>query len=261
MIRIDWDPVLRIGPIPIRWYGVGWLAAFLAARALLFRRRPAWLPADALERLLLWTLAGAFVGARFYFVAQNEPWFYFTHPWEILAVWNGGLAFFGGLFGAIGASYVCVRHEQLRFGRVADLFAPVVPIAAAIGRLPCFLDGMDYGTPTTLSWGVVYVNPASFAPLDGIARHPDQLYELAGDLAIAVLVSRARAAPQAGLRFLLYLVLFSVLRFFLFFVRGNVPAIGLGLKNAQWTALAIFIVALPWLLALRRDRRHRHATR
>lgn len=98
------------------------------------------------------------------------------------------------------------RRNRLPFWSVADLFAPAIPIAAAIGRIPCGLDGMDYGTPTV-------------------------------------------AMPDGAL-FLIYLVLFSVLRFVLFFVRGNVPIVALGLKNAQWTSLAILAVALPALLAV-----------
>ena len=61
-------------------------------------------------------------------------------------VW-GGLAFFGGLFGAILAAFTYARRQAVPFRRVADLLAPAIPFAAAIGRLPCWLAGMDYGTP------------------------------------------------------------------------------------------------------------------
>ena len=67
---------------------------------------------------------------------------------------------------------------------------------------------------------------------------------------------RRRAAVPDGALFLMYLVLFSLLRFFLFFVRGNVSAVALGLKNGQWTALAILVIALPWLLRASAARRH-----
>jgi phosphatidylglycerol:prolipoprotein diacylglycerol transferase len=108
---------------------------------------------------------------------------------------------------------------------------------------------MDYGTPTSLPWGVVYLNPNSYAPNDGVPRHPDQYYELIGDLVIATILFKLRGRLPDGTLFLAYLVLFSVLRFFLFFVRGNVPIVALGLKNGQWTAAAILIVSLPVLLA------------
>lgn len=104
-----------------------------------------------------------------------------------------------------------------------------------------------YGTATSLPWGVVYDNPASYAPNDGVPRHPDQFYELAGDLVIAAILIRLRPRLPAGATFLLYLVLFAAFRFVLFFVRGNVPIVAFGLKNAQLTALAILMIAVPLL--------------
>jgi phosphatidylglycerol:prolipoprotein diacylglycerol transferase len=254
MIQIDWNPIGHLGPIPINWYGLGWAAAFLVGRALVLR----WavrteFSRQRLEELLVWILIGAYAGARLYFVAQNDAWFYLTHPWRIVAIWEGGLAFFGGLFGAIAAAVIYTRRTRLPFGRTADLVAPAIPIAGAIGRIPCGLDGMDYGTPSSLPWSVVYVNPNSYAPNDGVARHPDQYYELVGDLLIAWILLKARPRLPAGSTFYLYLMLFAILRFALFFVRGNVPVILFGLKNAQWTALVLLAVAIPLLvLTLRR---------
>ena len=256
MIRIDWEPVAHIGPIPVNWYGLGWATAFLTGRWLVLRWvRGTWLSRDRLEELLLWIFLGAFSGARLYYVAQNEPWFYLSHPLHIIAVWEGGLAFFGGLFGAIGASLIYTRRKGLPFLRVADLIAPAIPIAGAIGRIPCGLDGMDYGTPSSLPWSVVYINRNSFAPTDGVPRHPDQYYELLGDLVIAWVLLKLRPRLPEGATFYLYLTLFAVLRFVLFFVRGNVPIVAFGLKNAQLTAVAILAFAIPALASrLRRGR-------
>lgn len=255
MIRIDWNPVAYLGPIPINWYGLGWATAFLTGRWLVLRWvRGTWLSRDRLEELLLWILLGAFVGARLYYVAQNDAAFYFSHPWRIVAVWEGGLAFFGGLFGAIAASLIYTRRKGLPFLRVADLITPAIPIAGAIGRVPCGLDGMDYGTPSSLPWSVVYTNPNSFAPTDGVPRHPDQYYELLADLLIAWVLLKLRPKLPEGATFYLYLSLFGALRFVLFFVRGNVPIVGFGLKNAQWTALALLGFAVPALILRLKER-------
>ncbi len=249
MMTINWEPVPHMGPIPINWYGLGWIAAFLIALWLVRRwASPAGLSREHVENLALWSLAGAFVGARIYFIAQNEPGAYGREPWRILMVWEGGLAFFGGLFGAIVAAFLYTRQHAVSFARAADLFAPAIPIAAAIGRLPCFLAGMDYGTSTGLPWSVVYTHPSSYAPNDGVPRHPVQLYELFGDLIIAGVLWKMRGRVREGSLFLLYLVLFGVLRFLLFFARGDVPIVALGLTNGHWTALAILVVALPLLL-------------
>lgn len=253
MLKIDWNPIGHLGPIPINWYGLTFLLGFLVGSYLVLRWAPNYsVQREQVESLLVWVLVGTVVGARLYYVAQNSPGAYFRAPWRILAVWEGGLAYFGGLFGATLAAYLYTRREKLSFARVTDLFAPAIPIGAAIGRIGCGLDGMDYGTPTQLPWGFIYTNPHSYAPVDGLARHPDQFYELLGDLLIAAILIRLRGRVPHGALFLLYLILFSVLRFFLFFVRGSVDTVALGLKNAQWTAIGILLVAVPVLIYLER---------
>lgn len=164
--QIDWNPVPHLGPIPINWYGLGWVAAYAVGLLLVRRgaRRTALRTVDV-EGVAMWALLGAIIGARLYYIAQNEPAAYLDRPWCIVAVWQGGLGYFGGLSGAIAAAYLYARRHRLSFPRLADLFAPAIPVAAAIGRIPCFLDGMDYGTPGGLPWGIVYLNPKSYAPL------------------------------------------------------------------------------------------------
>lgn len=257
MITIDWNPIGHFGPLPINWYGLTWAIGILVA-AWLARRAAAsvGIAITTVNDVVVWASIGSFAGARLYYVVQNDFAAYVHAPWRIFAVWEGGLAFFGGLFGGIAAAWLYARRRSVPFAALADVFAPAVPIGAAVGRISCFLDGMDYGTPTTLPWGVVYTNPNSYAPVDGVARHPDQVYELIGDLAIAMILVKLRGRFRDGALFALYLTLFSVLRFFLFFVRGNVPIVAAGLKNGQWTALAILAIVTPFLIgALRRRTR------
>ncbi len=255
MIEVNWDPVSYLGPIPINWYGITMALGFLVGGYLVRRWSPLFnVPREKIDGLMLWIVVGVIVGARIYFLVQNDFGSYLAAPWRMFAVWEGGLAFFGGLFGGTFAAYIYARREGLRFATLADLFAPAIPISAAIGRISCGLAGMDYGTPTQLPWGVVYTNPNSYAPMDGIARHPDQYYELIGDLAIAWLLIKLRGKLPDGGLFLTYLILFSVLRFFVFFTRGSVPEVALRLKNAQWTALAILAVTVPLLALITRWR-------
>lgn len=224
---------------------------FLVGGYLTWRAAPRYnVPREKVESLLMWIIVGTVLGARAYFLVQNDFWSYLQEPWRMLAVWEGGLAFFGGLFGATAAAFLYTLKEKLSFARVADLFAPAIPIGAAIGRTTCGLAGMDYGTPTNLPWGVVYTNPNSYAPADGISRHPVQFYELFGDLIIAGILFKLRGRVPDGALFATYLILFGTLRFFLFFARGDVPEVAFGLKNGQITALAILAIAVPvfaWL--------------
>jgi phosphatidylglycerol:prolipoprotein diacylglycerol transferase len=258
MINVNWNPMPYVGPIPVNWYGLTFGLGFAIGFWLVWRWAAQMPTLRAhLEPLMLWIVGGTVTGARLYYVAQNDTMQYLSHPWHILAVWEGGLAYFGGLFGALAAAFIYLRRERLRFWKTGDVFAPAIAIGSAIGRLSCGLDGMDYGTPTSLPWGVVYRNLNSFAPIDGVARHPDQFYELFGDLAIAWVLLRLRGKLPDGVLFLTYMALFSILRFFVFFVRGNVPPVALGLKNAQWTALA-FLVFVAAVLLWRTTRGGRH---
>jgi phosphatidylglycerol---prolipoprotein diacylglyceryl transferase len=240
MIEINWDPIPHLGPLPINWYGLTFLIGLIVGW-LLVRR---WVPRYGVSREhidgLIGSIAlGTVLGARLYFVLQNDLAGYVQAPWRFLAIWEGGLAYFGGLFGAIAAAFIYTRRHRLSFARVADLFAPAVPVGSAIGRIGCGLAGMDYGTPTAVPWGVVYTNAESYAPVDGISRHPTQFYELVGDLVIAAVLLRFRGRlPEGGL-FVLYLMLFAILRFVLFFFRGDVPTLALGLTNGHWTALVV----------------------
>lgn len=256
-IEINWNPIAHVGPIPINWYGLTVALGFIVGWRLVRRWAPQFdIAHEKIDGLLIWIIIGTVLGARLYYVAQNDPGSYLRQPWRIAAIWEGGLAYFGGLFGAILAAFIHTKREKLSFARVADLFAPAIPIGSAIGRTTCGLAGMDYGTPTTVPWGVVYTNANSYAPIDGVPRHPDQFYELLGDLVIAVVLIKLRGRFANGKLFLAYLILFSILRFFIFFVRGSVPTIALGLKNAQWTALAIVFVAGPVLVVrMARDRK------
>lgn len=249
----------HIGPVPINWYGMTFALGFTVGTWLVWRWA-AHLPElrATLEPLMCWIVCGTVIGARLYYVAQNETMQYLVHPWRIFAVWEGGLAYFGGLFGALLAAFIYLHRQRINFWKVADVFAPAIVIGSAIGRISCGLAGMDYGTPTKLPWGFIYTNPNSYAPLDGVARHPDQFYELFGDLLIAWALLKLRGKVPDGVLFLLYLLLFGMLRFMVFFVRGSVPPVGFGLKNAQWTALAILAAAIPalaWRWRLGRSRR------
>ena len=118
--------------------------------------------------------------------------------------------------------------------------------AQAVGRLGCTLNGCCYGLPTSLPWGVVYTHPNSFAPI-GVAIHPTQIYEIIYNLiAFGVLLKlRGRLKPDGSL-FLIYLVLYSIWRFSISFLREESPFL-FGLPQAQVIAIIVLVITVPIL--------------
>ena len=96
VIVIDWNPIGHFGPIPINWYGITWAIGILVSAALARRAAVrAGSPVTTVNDVVLWASVGSFAGARLYYVVQNDFGAYLREPWRILAVWEGGLAFFG----------------------------------------------------------------------------------------------------------------------------------------------------------------------
>ena len=126
-IEINWNPIAHLGPIPINWYGITVAVGFIVGWLLVRRWAPRYdVPREKIDGLLIWIIVGTVIGARLYFVVQNEPADYVRQPWRIAAIWEGGLAYFGGLFGAILAAFIYTKREELSFAHVADLFAPAI---------------------------------------------------------------------------------------------------------------------------------------
>jgi phosphatidylglycerol---prolipoprotein diacylglyceryl transferase len=123
-MTIDWNPVAHLGPIPINWYGLTWALGFLIGGAIVRRDSVRYgIKPDHVDTAVLWIAVGTMFGARLYYVVQNDFGEYLRQPWRILAFWEGGLAFFGGLFGGILAAWIYARQTAIPFGRLADLFA------------------------------------------------------------------------------------------------------------------------------------------
>jgi phosphatidylglycerol:prolipoprotein diacylglycerol transferase len=170
---------------------------------------------------------------------------YTQHPGQILS--GGGLTIYGAVLGAALGVWVYSKFSHFRFGYAADLVAPGVILAQAIGRVGCTINGCCYGMPTSLPWGVIYTHPDSFAPL-GVAIHPTQVYELIFCLIVfAVLLKlRGRLKPDGSI-FLIYLSLYSLWRIGIDFLREGTPFI-FGLDQAQVIAIIILAITIPLLV-------------
>lgn len=198
------DPIaIQIGPIAVRWYALAYLGGvFIGAFYgwLLLRRKTLWAgdrppfePA-AIFDFAFWAVIGIVLGGRLgYVLFYNLPTFA-ANPLEILALWDGGMSFHGGLAGIIIAMALFTRARGGNILSSLDLLGAIATIGLFLGRLANFINGELFGAPTTLPWGVVF-------PAGGdVPRHPSQLYEAALEGVLLFLVIRIVTHIGMGLR-------------------------------------------------------------
>jgi phosphatidylglycerol---prolipoprotein diacylglyceryl transferase len=209
---------LQVFGFQIHWYGLMYLFAFLLAAALLPRLqkyRGMSLTRDEWLELVTWSVLGVVIGGRLGYVLFYQPAFFLRNPAEIFMVWNGGMAFHGGLLGvSVVLSYICWKKKYAML-RIADIVVVPVALGLALGRIGNFVNGELYGTITTLPWGM------EFPGVEGL-RHPNQLYECLYSLVIALCgYLHLRLAPKArpGKTFALFLILYGIFRFLTEYVR------------------------------------------
>ena len=213
------DPVFfRIGPLAFRWYGLMYLLGLGSAYWLIKSRAASKhiaLPAQQLSDLIVFAAFGVFLGGRLgYILFYNLP-FYLEHPLKILAVWEGGMSFHGGLLGTCLAIWLFCVKRGLPVWTIADLAAGAAPIGLGFGRMGNFINGELFGRATDVEWCMVF-------PQGGQdCRHPSQLYEagLEGILLFVILTIISRRPTPPGTIFWSFICGYGVARFFVEFFR------------------------------------------
>ena len=181
------DPVaVEIGPVAIRWYALAYVVGLVLGWQyirLLARRDIVPLSARQVDDMLVWCTISIVIGGRLGYVLFYQPGYYFSHPSEIPVIWEGGMAFHGGLLGMLAGLFLFARRAQVPFLKVTDAVAVAAPIGLFFGRVANFINGELYGRASDVSWAMVFPGGGD-AP-----RHPSQLYEavLEGLLLFAVL--------------------------------------------------------------------------
>lgn len=249
----QFDPVaIQIGPLAIHWYGLMYLLAFALAWVV-GRRQIALgvtrLTRQDLEDILFYGILGVVIGGRLGYVLFYKPAYYLSHPLEIFAVWEGGMAFHGGLVGVIAVLLWFAWRRGLQPFQVGDFVVPMVPLGLAAGRLGNFINGELWGRPTDVPWAMVF--PAA---RDGLARHPSQLYQFAleGLLLFVVVWLVARRPRRLGMVSGTFLAGYGVLRFVAEYAREPDSFLGLlagGLSMGQWLSLPMVlagVLVLHW---------------
>lgn len=253
LIHPEINPVaLQLGPIAVHWYGLTYLAAFglfLLLGILRLRHEPyasmtgaaAWSRRD-IEDILFLGVMGVVLGGRIGYCLFYKPGYYLAHPLEVLAVWQGGMSFHGGMLGVIVAMVWFARTRGKPWLQVADFVAPCVPTGLAAGRVGNFINGELWGRvcDPTLPWGMVFRGAGE------LPRHPSQVYQflLEGLLLFVLLWLYARKPRAQGQVAAAFLVGYGLLRFVAEFFRepdAHLGLLSLGMSMGQWLCVPMVL--------------------
>lgn len=251
------DPVaLHLGPLSVRWYGLMYLFGFLAGtwsghwRA---KHQP-WLKwnVEQVDTFLTYVVLGVILGGRLGYVFFYKPYYYFTHPLDIFAVWQGGMSFHGGFLGVIIGAAIYAHRHQRRWLEVTDFVAPLVTFGLGFGRLGNFINAELPGRVADVPWAMVFPHAGLFP------RHPSQLYEalLEGLVLGTLLFTFVRKPRPEGSISALFLIAYGSFRFLVEFTREPDDFLGLlamGLSMGQWLSLPMIVGGL-WLWNLAHKR-------
>lgn len=178
--------------------------------------------------LSLLMMGAGFIGGRLFHVLYEEPGYYRDHPDQIFAFWNGGFVFYGGaLLAGFCALLFTWKKEPAYLARYADLFAPVIAMIYALGRMACLFAGCCYGRTCELPWAVA-------------GRHPTQIYASLWEAgALFILLGLEKRQQRPGLIFSAWMVLHGLGRLFMEAFRDDFRGPTFALSISSWISLAV----------------------
>src|SRR5579863_419894 len=248
------NPVLiEIGPLAIRWYALAYIAGLIIGWALIrgaLRNETLWGSAvrpsvDSVDDLLVYCALGVIIGGRLGNVFFYDPGYYLAHPVEILKLWQGGMAFHGGLIGALAGIFLFSLRYHAPFLTTLDLTSLVAPVGIFLGRIANFIRPELWGRPTDVPWAVI------FPGTDGQPRHPSQIYEalLEGLLAFVILYVLAQmgALRRPGMIAGAFAIVYGAARIFSEFFREPDPRLedlGRGLTMGMVLSIPLIVAGL-----------------
>ena len=243
----NFDPVaFQIISFEIRWYSLAYIAGIIIGWMLckkIFIQK-----SDINEKFddyVTYLVIGIIIGGRLGYIIFYNFNYYINNLFEIFKVWEGGMSFHGGLIGIIVASILFSKKNNQDSFLYMDLVSLVAPIGIFFGRLANFINSELYGTPTDIPWAVTFIQ------VDNLSRHPSQLYEaiLEGVILFIILMyfKNKDYLKKPGLISGLFLIFYSLFRFFIEFVR--VPDEQLGylifeLSMGQIISLIFFVIGI-----------------
>lgn len=251
-------PLIQIGPLTLRWYGViiataVFVGIWLSQR--LARRRH--LDAELIPDLAIWLVLAAVPAARLYYVAFEWD-YYHQHPEQIIQVWQGGIAIHGAILGGLVATIIFSKLRKISLWQVLDVIAPSVILGQALGRWGNFFNSEAFGDPTDLPWKL-YIPPTRRPPTlrQFDYFHPTFLYESIWNLGLlGLLLWVFFRFPQArpGTIIFIYALGYGTGRVWIEGLRTDSLMLG-PLRIAQIMSLGFILIGLVGLFWLYRWQR------
>ena len=254
------DPVaISIGPIKIYWYGIIIALAMLIGISLATKEaQKLGLEEDTMVDMALWAIPIGFIGARLYYVLFKWD-YYIQNPSEIIAIWNGGIAIYGGLIAGGLAVYWFARRKKMTLTLLLDILAPSVLLAQSIGRWGNFINQEAHGGAVSRQFLETLYLPEFIIEqmnINGTYYHPTFLYESLWSLLgfiLLIILRNQKDLLRRGEVALSYVIWYSFGRFFIEGMRTDSLWIGDIMRVSQVLSLVLFISAIILLVYRRRD--------
>jgi phosphatidylglycerol---prolipoprotein diacylglyceryl transferase len=253
------NPVaIHLGPLQVHWYGIAYLLAFICVYFWMSRpagRRRLGLTREQIQDFLFYALIGVLVGGRTFFVindiiSRHDASLYFSNPINFIAVWNGGMAFHGGMVGVLVAIWLFVRkHPGLKFTVLGDEAVMMLPIGITMVRIVNFINDELWGDVCHPDhpWCLIFPNAP---PVNGLAvyRHPSQIYEAILDLlTLPILLILYRFKPKDGVVGWTWFTLYGVTRSLAELWR-QADFTWMGITGGQLYALPMIVIGLAGII-------------
>ena len=228
--------------------------AVAAALAFLFCKKDKSLPLFDLACSATYAMIGAMIGAKVLFVAVSIDQI-IEYQLSLVDVIKGGFVFYGGFIGGFAGLLIYCKQFKMRLSQFADIYATVIPLGHAIGRVGCYFAGCCYGMPYDGPLHVVYHETVGMTPLE-TPLFPVQLLEAACLLVLFAILAVVFLRGHKGKTPWLYCIFYGVIRFVVEFFRGDGErGVFLGISTSQWISVGIIAVAAAlFILRLKKDK-------
>ena len=234
--------IFSLGSVDLYWYGAMYAISFLLIDYMMKREvtknRTYDFSIQFIDRLIFIAIIAVILGGRFGYVLFYNLEFYSSNPLKIIYIWEGGMSFHGALVGIYLGLVLFSKKNKVNFFKLSDFIVIFIPIGLFLGRIGNFINSELHGSPTNSNWGVV------FPLIDLVPRHPSMLYEaiLEGIILYLVLSGIKKNNPNTGLLTASFLILYSLFRISIEFVR--VPDIHIGYLYSTWLTMGM-ILCIP----------------